>query len=161
MDKQIEKPKNKFKKKIFSYLLAASITLLPLRIKSEEPYVPKNLYFYNQFTSNLVCSDPLWAHKIENVCAVEFSKYTTKKNLTIPIMFVAYKDGRAGVYFLPIRSEKKMFYYEFENKFKVAKNKSCLIFEGTDEKDSLKFVYFRVVQDDGETINYGIPQGMF
>jgi len=156
-----KKKKESIKKKIFTYLLATSLTLLPINIKSEETYIPKKLFRYNPISQNLFCNDPFWTYKIENVCDTEFSKYINKNNETVPVLFVAYKDGRAGVFILPMKEEKKLLYYEFERRFEVREDNTCYIFEGEDEKDGKKFLYFRVIDKNGKPMNYGIPYGMF
>ncbi len=161
MEKQIEKPKNNFKKKMFCYLLAASLTLLPLKLKSDETYIPKNLYRYNPYSENLFSNDPFWTHRVRDVCNTHFSTYVNKKNEIVPILFVAYNDGRAGVFILPMKSEKEMFYYEFEKKFEIQDFNVCHIFDGVEEYKGNKIVYFRVVDKKGETVNYGVPYGMF
>lgn len=161
MEKQIEKPKNNFKKKMFSYLLAASLTLLPLKLKSEEEYIPYNLYRYNPYSENLFSNDPFWTYRVRDVCDTQFSKYVNKKNETVPIFFVAYKDGRAGVFILPLKSEKEMFYYEFEKKFEVREDNVCYIFDGLEKYNGKEVIYFRVLDKNGKTVNYGVPFGMF
>lgn len=161
MEKKIEKPKKEFKKKLFTYLLTASLTLLPLKLKSDETYVPKNLYKYNLYSENLFSNDPFWTYRVSDVCNMQFSTYVNKKNEIVPIFFVAYNDGKAGVFILPMKGEKEMFYYEFEKKFEISDSNICHIFDGVEEYNGNKIVYFRVVDKKGETVNYGVPYKMF
>ena len=74
---------------------------------------------------------------------------------------MAYKDGRAGVFILPLKSEKEMFYYEFEKKFEVREDNVCYIFDGLEKYNGKEVIYFRVLDKNGKTVNYGVPFGMF
>jgi hypothetical protein len=59
------------------------------------------------------------------------------------------------------KSEKTMIYYEFENRFEPRYDNVCNIFEGIDEINGRKFIYFRVVDKFGDTKNYAVFEGDF
>lgn len=136
-----------------------------LDIKSVEEFDDNSIskcsiYLYNSFTENIVSRDPFWHYFLPNVSCHQIVDYKNRKNETVPLLFVAYENGSAGFFILPINSEKEMLYYEFKGKYKANKDK-CLLFEGIDEYKNKNVFYFRIVQPDGETVNYGIPEGMF
>lgn len=169
MNKQIEKKKNsKIKQKFLTLALLTSMSLLPLKLEGNSLHKSSNeLYIFSTRRNVLVSQNPAWIKRFENVCDVQFADYKNKNFETVPVLFVAYKDGRAGFLILPIKGENEYLYYEFDEKFNPSKNGRCYIFEGVDEKKSVnkkenqKFLYFRVVEESGETKNYGIPYEMF
>lgn len=159
--KLIKKIKDNIKKKFVTLSLIASLSLLPLNAQETQLKPYKNLYFYSEVSDNLISRDPFWTHEIKNVCDYQFGDYINKNKEKVPLMFVAYKDGRAGFFILPVKSENTILYYEFSQKFEVRKDNVCHIFEGDDEINGKKYMYFRVVQGNGETVNYGIPYEQF
>jgi hypothetical protein len=162
MNKQIEKKKSKLKQKFLTLALLTSITLLPLKLGAQSLHKSSNdLYLYSTVRNVLISQDPGWIKRFENVCDVQFADYLNKKNEKVPVLFVAYKDGRAGFLILPVKGENKYLEYEFEEKFEPRKDGKCYIFDGIEKKESQKYSYFRVLQEGGETKNYGIPYGMF
>lgn len=162
MEKQIiKKIKEKIKNKFITLSLIASLSLLPLKAQELDSHSYKNLYFYSHVSENLISKDPFWTHEIKNMCDYQFGEYLNKNEEKVPIMFVAYNDGKAGFFILPSKSEKEFLYYEFPQKFEPRKDGICHIFDGEDSQKGKMFIYFRVVDNKGETVNYGIPYGMF
>lgn len=160
--RELKTKKNKIKQKFLTLALLASTTLLPLRLGAE--YLSSNkLYIYNRTRNVLISQEPYWFKDLKNVCDVQFADYINKKEEKVPILFVAYKDGKAGFYVLPVNGENEYIYYEFDEKFKPSDNGRCYIFEGLekDKKNKQKILYFRVVEQNGETKNYGVPYNMF
>jgi hypothetical protein len=164
MNKQIEKKNNngKLKQKFLTLALLASMSLLPLKLEGNSIHKSSNeLYIFSTFRNVLVSQNPAWIKRFENVCDVQFADYINKNNEKVPVLFVAYKDGKAGFLVLPVKGENKYLHYDFEEKFEPREDGKCYIFEGVDEKENQKFLYFRVVDKNGEAVNYGIPYGMF
>jgi len=162
MEKQIvNEIKNRIKKHFVTLSIIASLSLLPLKAQETELKPYKNLYFYSEISENLISRDPFWTYPIKNICGHQFGEYLNKKNEKVPLMFVAYSDGRAGFFILPSKSETEILYYEYSQKFEPRKDGVCHIFEGEDSLNGKKFIYFRVVDNKGETVNYGINEGQF
>ncbi len=162
LKKEIENKKNKIKQKFLTLALLVSTTLFPLKLDAELTSSNK-LYVYNTTRNILISQEPYWFKDLENVCEVQFADYINKKNEKVPVLFVAYKSGKAGFYVLPVNGENEYLYYEFNEKFKTPENGRCYIFDGIEKnkKNNQKILYFRVVEQNGETKNYGIPYGMF
>lgn len=162
MEKQIvNEIKKKIKKHFVTLGIIASLSLLPLKAQEVQLKPYKNLYFYSEISENLISRDPFWTYSVKNVCGYLFGEYLNKKNEKVPLMFVAYEDGRAGFFLLPSKSEKEILYYEYTQKFEPRKDGVCYIFDGEDLKGGKKFIYFRVVDNKGTTVNYGINEGQF
>lgn len=158
MNKQIEKKPSKLKQKFLTLALLTSMTLLPLKLDAQSVHRSSNeLYVYSKLRNVLISQNPGWVKKMNNVCNVQFADYTNKDFEEVPVLFVAYNDGRAGFLILPNKGENEYKYYEFDEKFKPSESGKCFIFEGVEEN----ILYFRVVEEDGKTKNYGIPYGMF
>ena len=163
MNKQLEKnKKSNFKQKFLTLALLSSMALLPLKLGADYIHKSSNeVYIYSKTRNILISQEPAWMKTLQNVCDVQFADYLNKNNDIVPVLFVAYKDGRVGFFVLSVKGENEYLYYEYEEKFIPRKDEVCYIFEGVDEKEDKKFLYFRIVEEDGETKNYGIPYGMF
>lgn len=156
--------KKEYPKQGFFYLtLLAFMLLLPLKLYSNTVHRSSNdLYIYSIYRNVLISQNPGWVKRFENVCDVQFADYRNKNNDIVPVMFVAYENGRAAILFLPIKGENKYLYYEFDESFEPRKDGVCYIFEGWEEDAYMRpFIYFRVVDKHGEAINYAVYEGDF
>lgn len=119
-----------------------------------------DLLRYSDNSSILCSNDPEWKYDIKDVCDYQFADYNGK-NGPAAVLFIAYNDGRAGIFILPLDGTTIVSYFEFDKKFEVREDGTCHIFEGNDEHKGKKFVYFRVVDKNGETVNYAVFEGDF
>lgn len=115
---------------------------------------------YSDTRSAIYSNDPEWVYEIKDVCDYQFADYHGKNGPALAL-FIAYKDGRAGIYILPLDGTAIVSYFEFEKKFEIRQDGVCHIFDGIDEHHRKKFVYFRVVDNQGETVNYAVFEGDF
>jgi hypothetical protein len=159
MNKIIEKKKQKF----FALAFLTFMSLLPLKLDANSIHRSSNdLYVFSTYRNVLVSQDPAWIKPLKNVCDAQFADYRNNNGDIVPVLFVAYKDGRAGIFILPVKGENEYSYYEFDEKFEPRKDGVCYIFEGKEaDKENRSFIYFRVVDKHGEAVNYAVLEGSF
>lgn len=119
-------------------------------------------YVFNSNRGLLISREPVWFRHLENVCSVQFADYRNKDDDIVPVLFVAYNDGRAAFFVLPVKGENECLYYQFDREFEPREDKVCYIFDGKEtDKKNRPFIYFRVVDKHGEAVNYAVYEGDF
>ena len=119
-------------------------------------------YVFNNNKGLLISREPVWFRHLENVCDVQFADYKNKNNDIVPVLFVAYNDGKTAILILPVKGESQFIYYGFDETFEPRKDGLCFIFDGKEaDKNKRTYIYFRVVDKHGEAINYAVYEGDF